>query len=300
VSIAQRLRPFLHVLVFALLGAAAGAQKKDGPVEIRYPVPERIERAAKADDKGLLQWEEWKEPQCQTCTGTGKTKCATCERYPDEWTNCIECKGTKEATCRACGGLGHQPDPLDKVICPGCRGSAYLACTICPGSSGLITPQGGGGRPQKCPACRGDAGAKCSICNGTRFVEMATLKPSLREANAATLAKALAAANQALNALTAFHPPADVRKANKELAKVLGGGQAFFPPMKRAPKAFEDHMARIAGGANYQHYEEAAGQVQSAWKSGFEYYLKHQKRMLELAHKRAEANEKLLADTKGK
>lgn len=294
-SIAQPFRVFVQFVVFAVLALGLAAQKKDkdkAPVEIRYMTPERIERPTKADDKGVLQWAPWPEQKCEVCKGTGKTTCATCQRYPEEWTNCFECKHTKEAVCRTCGGLGKIPDPLEKVTCPGCMGAGFVPCSLCPGSNGTLRTKGGSPKGEKCPSCRGDGGFKCAVCNGTRFVEAAALKPSLKDANAATLAKALVTTDQALTALDGFSGDAkDARKVQKEMSRVIGLAQAIYPPCKRGQKAFEDYMARLAPGENYQDWGEMFGHGIGIWKNGFTYYLKVQKRMIELAQKRAEANE---------
>lgn len=301
-SIVQSFRLFLQFLFFAGLAMGLAAQKKErAPVEIRYPTPERFERPTKADDKGVLQWAPWPEIKCETCKGTGKTACATCQRYPDEWTNCMECKRTKEAACRTCGGTGKMWDPLEKMLCPGCFGAGFVACSLCPGSNGTLHTKGGSPKGEKCPSCRGDGGFKCAVCNGTRFVEVAALKPSLKEANAATLAKAATLTDQALTALDGFTGDAkDARKTQKELARILGLAQSIYPPCKRGQKAFEDYMGKLAPAEQYQDYGDMFGHGLGIWRSGYSYYLKMQKRMLELAQKRAEANEKLAGGDKGK
>jgi hypothetical protein len=281
--------------------AALTAQKQEA-VEIRYPIPERFERATKTDDKGLEQWAPWDQPKCTTCAGKGKTKCATCERFHDDAKHCVECKRNKdrETGCRTCGGLGYWPDPLEKVTCPQCMGAAVTVCHTCAGG-GQIKITGGGDRWTNCPACRGDGGWKCATCNGARVVETATLKPSLKEANSQTLAKAIAATDKVLAAVTAFTPTAkDSRKEVKEFGRIVGEAGPLFPPMKRIGKALEDVMGKVYGGNQFQGHEEAEANTVGSFKAHTEYYLKHQKRMMELAQKRAETNEKVLAESKAK
>lgn len=283
------------------LTAALAAQKNE-PVEIRYIIPERFERATKTDDKGLEQWAEYKPEKCTVCKGTGKTRCVTCERFPDDAKHCIECKRNKdrETGCRSCGGLGHWPDPLEKVTCPQCMGAAITECGTCSGG-GQIKITGGGDRWTNCPACRGDGGWKCATCNGTRLVEPLGLKPSLKDANSQLLAKALATVDKTLTALGGFTPAArDSRKEVKELARILGEAGPISPPMKRIGKALEDVMGKVYGGNQFQGHEEAEANTMNGFKVGSEYYLKHQKRMLELAQKRAATNEKVLAESKPK
>jgi hypothetical protein len=171
---------------------------------------------------------------------------------------------------------------------------------LCSGG-GAIKTDGCGDRWQKCVGCRGDGGLKCGTCNGNRLVEVAALKPSLKEANAASLTKALATTEQMLTALQAFAPSGNnTRKEVKELQKIYSGGQDVFPPMKRINKALDEVMGKVYAGSQFQESEQREANTLNTFKSHSEYYLKHQKRMMELALKRAEANEKLLAESKGK
>lgn len=300
-SIVQSLSSLLRVVLVAAFAVVVVAQKKER-VEIRYVIPERFERATTTDENGLVQWAEHKKDKCQTCAGTGKTGCTTCERFRDEVKNCIECKRVKDAqvTCRSCAGLGHWPDPLEKVHCPECLGAGFAVCGLCRGA-GQLPMNKDADRWGNCPLCRGDGGAKCGVCDGKRLVEPAALKPSLKDANSATLTKAIATADQMLKALETFTPTGkNTRKEGKELGKILGSGAAVFPPMKRAPKALDDWLGKVAGGSGYEGFEEREATALNMFKVNGTYYVKHQKRMMELALKRAEANEKLQAENKGK
>lgn len=269
---------------------------------LRFPTPERIERATKADDKGVLQWEAWPSPKCASCSGTGKAKCTTCERFQDDSPNCIECKRNKdrEVACRVCAGVGTQPDPLDKVLCPGCLGASFLLCPTCGGGGRLKV--GGAKQWSDCPCCRGDGGFKCGVCNGARLVETAGLKPSLRDANVKDLGKAIAATDAGLKELGLLNPAGGdkARKEQKALTKALEAAAPAHPAIKRLPKAFDDYMGKCAAGSQFQGYAEEQVESMNLVKQNAEYYLKHQKRMLELAMKRAEANAKLAEAQKGK
>jgi DnaJ-class molecular chaperone len=280
----------------ATLGVAAA---QDGP---KYPIPEKIERATKADDKGVLQWEAWAEPKCPNCNGTGKMKCPTCARFADDAKTCPECKRNKEreAVCRTCAGTGKLADPLEKVVCPACLGAAFLLCMVCHGGGQLKVDKAK--QWSDCPGCRGEGGFKCVVCNGTRMVEVAAVKPSLKDGTPANLEKALAATDQALKELAAFTPSGGekARKEVKALCKTLDTAGAVHPSLKRLPKFLEDYMGKIYGGAQFQGHEEHEAQAMGQVQTNCEYYLKHQKRMMELAQKRAEANAKLAADQKGK
>lgn len=295
----SRIARFLPWLLFLFVAVAASAQKDKAP-EIRYVAPDKFERATTKDDKGLLQWAEWKADKCQSCAGTGKTKCSTCWRFTEDAKHCVECKRNKdrEAACRACAGLGHWPDPLEKVHCPQCFAAGFVLCLLC-GGGGQIKTDGGGDRFGDCSMCRGEGGFKCGTCNGARLVEVAALKPSLKEANAAALQKAIAQAEQTMAALDAIKPSGKTtRKEVKDLVKAYGLGQASFPPLKRTSKGLEDVIGKVYGGNQFQGFEEREANTLSSFKQHSEYFLKHQKRMLELAHKRAEANEKVLAEQK--
>lgn len=291
----------LAVLWFlsCVLASGAGAPAQD---DIRYFHPEKFERPTKPDDKGLLQWAEWKGEKCKTCSGTGKAKCTTCVRFADDQPNCPECKRNeaREVVCRACAGAGEMPDPLEKVLCPGCLAASFLLCTVCSGGGRLKIDKAKNW--SDCPGCRGDGGFKCTACNGARVVDVAALKPSLKEANAAALAKAITVVDQALKELGAFTPSGGekARKEVKAMVKTLETASASHPALKRAAKALEDCMGKIYAGAQFQGHEENEARFMALVKFNSEYYLKHQKRMMELAHKRAEANAKLLAEQKGK
>lgn len=264
--------------------------------------PEKFERATKTDDKGLIQWDAHKADKCPNCSGTGKMKCPTCERFDDEATNCPECKRTKEreVPCRSCAGTGTFPDPLEKVLCPSCDASSMLICTVCGGGGRLKV--GGAKQWSACPGCRGAGGFKCTTCNGTRLVEPAAMKPPLKDAGVAALDKATAALDAAVKELGDFNPAGGdkARKEVKALAKALDGAGAVFPPLRRMAKAGEDYLGKIFGGAQFQGHEENEAEAMAMQKAGALQYLKHQKRMLELAKKRAEANAKVQAEQKGK
>jgi hypothetical protein len=294
-------RVSLSFLICLLFGVVAGLRAQDEPV-LKFYHPEKYERATKTDDKGLTQWDEHKPEKCPTCSGTGKAKCTTCVRMPEENTICPECKRNKdrEVVCRACAGTGAMPDPLEKALCPACQAASFLLCMICHGGGQLKIDKAK--QWSACPGCRSEGGYKCVVCNGTRLVEVAGVKPSLKDANAAALAKAIATTDQALRDLSAFSPAGGdkARKEVKTLAKILETAGSAHPSLKRTVKPLEDYMGKIFAGTNFQGHEEHEAEAMNLVKANSEYYLKHQKRMLELAHKRAEANEKLLAAQKGK
>lgn len=277
---------------------ASGLRAQEG---VSYFHPEKYERATTTDDKGLIQWDKHAELKCPTCKGSGKAKCTTCVRFFEDAPKCIECKRNKErdVVCRPCAGTGTMPDPLEKVLCSGCMGASFLLCDLC----------GGGGRIKitetkwaDCPCCKGEGGYKCGVCNGARLVETAAVKPALKDANAAAVAKALAATDASLKAIEGFTPKGgqDIRKDVKALGKLFEAAGAVHPSLKRSAKVLEDYMNRVYAGAQYQGHEEKEVAALSRLKGGADYYLKHQKRMLELAQKRAEANAKVAAEQKGK
>ena len=286
----------LFLFSFTLLQAGTAQEGR------RIFNPEKFERATKVDDKGLTQWDAHKGDKCPYCNGTGKTKCASCERFEDDAPNCPECKRVKDrmAVCRSCAGTGTFPDPLEKVLCPACDASAMLLCMVCHAGGRLKV--GGAKEWSACPSCRAAGGFKCVTCNGTRLVEPAALKPNLKDANVAALDKAMAATEQAMKELGEFTPAGGdkARKEVKALAKALDAAGGTFPPLKRMAKGSEDYMGKIFAGANFQGHAEHEAQAMVMQKEGALQYLKHQKRMLELAKKRAEANAKVAAEQKGK
>lgn len=278
------------VLIFA---ASAAGQ------ELRFVHPEKFERATKTDDAGLEQWDVHAKVDCPTCKGKGKMKCTTCERFKDEIKTCAECgrNPDREAVCRACAGVGTFSDPLEKALCPGCQGAGFLECQQCTGA--LVSAMNDKGKWGDCVVCRGTV-IKCTVCDGKRLVEVAALKPSLKDANSAALKKAIDTTTQVLAGLAAFAPKGGdgFRKESKELAKQLQLGEKLFPPLKREVKALDDYVSKMGGLSTYQGSEEREARALTVIKNSAEYYLKHQKRMMELCLKRAEANEKLAAENK--
>lgn len=282
--VAHVLSLLAFVFVFAAPAAAQDGQKRF--------IPEKFERQTKVDDNAVTQWVEWAELKCPNCSGTGKVKCKVCERFADDATNCPDCqrKEGHEAVCRVCAGKGSIPDPLQKSPCPGCLGAGFLLCMVCGGGGQLKVDKAKRWSP--CPACRGPGAYKCGVCNGDRFVESATLKPSLADANAATLQKAMAATDQALKELEAFTPAGGdkARKEVKAFNKILEGVQNYFAPIRKEPKVFEDFLSKTYAGSGFQGHEEHEANAMNMVKANTEYFLKLNRRMMELALKRAEAN----------
>jgi hypothetical protein len=273
------------LVAFLLLCLAASAQQK-------VLIPEKIERPTVVDDKGVTQWAEHKADQCPACVGKGKVKCTTCERYPDEVTQCLDCKRAdpREAVCRMCAGEGTLPDPLEKASCPACSGASFLLCTVCAGSGGMFI--GGAKQRSKCPACSGDGGFKCTACDGKRLVEGASLKPSLKEAKDKDLTKAIAATDAAIEQLSKFEPTGGQksRKDMKAFVKILESVQATYPPIKRSVKPLDDFMSKMYAGSQFQGSDENEAATMKNMAERVSYYLKIEKRMLQLAQKRNEAN----------
>lgn len=285
-------------LLFVALSMVFALCAQDG---FKYPIPEKLERATAKDDKGVEQWVAFEPTKCQACSGTGKVKCPTCERYPEEATKCVDCNRSKErmAVCHTCAGTGQTVDPLAKAICPGCQGAGGVVCGFCPGS-GILT-LGEDKRWSNCLGCRGRGFEKCAVCNGQRLVECAAVKPTLKDANAAALGKALVATEDALKGLGTFAALGkNTRKEQKELARLVGLSQQIYPPLKRTLPVLDSLMATVAASDDYQGLTEREVAAMGRIKAGVEYYLKHQKRMIELAKKRADANEALAAENKGK
>lgn len=288
-------------LLLWFIAAFVTAFAADAPAQVRHFHPEKFERATKTDSEGYVQWAEHEKVRCPTCQGTGKMKCKICERYPEEATKCPGCdrNEAKEAVCHACAGTGSFLDPLEHSVCPGCQGGARIICGSCPGS-GILKLGTGAKRWSNCIGCRGDGHIECPICKGTRTATGAKLKPSLRDAPSDQLKKAMASADATLKAVTAFKPKAkNTRKEIKELLKAAKLGEKTFPPIKEFPKLVKELMKMTYAGSNYMGQAERELHAMERLKNSLDYYLMVQQRAMELALKRAEANEKLAAE-KGK
>ena len=278
-------------LLFALVVALPGIV---GAQEAKYPIPDKVERATTEAEDGTLLWAEYKAPKCGSCNGVGKSKCATCARFAEDWPHCPECKrkdAERLATCRVCAGTGELADPLEKVACPGCLGAAFLVCTVCSGSGKLKV--GEAKNFSDCPSCRGDGGFPCTVCKGDRVVTTVPLKPSLKDANSATLRKAIESAEELLKQLEAFQPAGGdtARKELKALTKLLDDGKALHPAFKALPKLGKDYLGKVFAGAQFQGHEQHEAEAMNRIKVQVDYFLKHQRRMMQLALERAEANE---------
>ena len=290
----------LSLLTILGLGTALPAQGAGKGVELKYLIPEKLERKTKADEAGLLQWEAFETENCATCRGNKTTVCAACDRQENH-TKCLECSMKKVAPCRACGGVGQWSDPLEKALCPGCMGAGMLPCDVC-GGVGNSAVQGGGDKRQDCVGCKGDGSYKCTVCNGARLVEsLPALKPGGKQVASAQLAKAKKAVDDALTAIKDFDTTGKpFRKSIKEYAALLQSSAATVPVMKKVQKHFDEVQGKTIKGEVWQQHEEREANAIKRFKAVNEYYLKIQSRMLELAIARAEANEKVLAEKKGK
>jgi hypothetical protein len=276
-------------VVLCLLCAQPAAQGA------KYLIPERIERATETDEAGLLQWAKYEAPKCTSCAGTGKMKCTTCERFQEDSTTCPECHRNekREIDCRACAGTGVIADPLEQVPCPGCMGASFLLCTVCSGGGRLKVNEAK--RWSDCPGCRGEGGFKCDACEGKRVLGSLELKPSLAEAPEDKLKKAMTIVDDALKELDKFSPAGGLkaRKELKALCKIFDDAKGVHSGLKQLSKVTKDYLGKVFGGGNFQGHEEHEAASMNMVKESATYYLKHQKRMLELALKRAEANAKV-------
>jgi len=288
----------LFVLGFAVMLCGA-VPAQDG---FRRYSPDRFERATKVDDAGMIQWAKHDPGKCPTCAGVGKTKCKVCERFADDSKTCPDCKRKKDrqVVCRTCIGTGGMPDPLEKVQCPACSAAGFLICTVCSGGGHLRVNKAK--RWSACPACRGTGAFKCGTCDGKRHVGTAGLKPSLAEAQIKHLKKALATTEKVLAGVSKFEAKGGtkVRKEVKALAKLIKDAQSVYPSFKKSQKVLTGYMSKIYAGSSFLGHEEHEAYALNSFKAGVEYYLEHQKRMLGLALKRAEANAKIAAEKKGK
>jgi hypothetical protein len=283
-------------LLSTLLGSALPAQKTK--VDIKYLVPEKIERATKTDDAGLVQWAPHAQQKCPTCAGTGTTGCAHCDPIEGN-IRCLECGLKKTAPCRSCGGSGNILDPLEKALCPSCMGAGAITCAVC-GGRGHTKVEGGGDKDKDCLGCKNDGGFPCTTCKGTRLVEAPALKPSVAEAPLVALTKARDAIDATLKGLGMYTvSPKNTRKSVKEYVALLAPATSVLPPLKRAQATTDEVMQRVLKGEQWVGHEEREAAAINQLKAANEYYLKFEKRLLELCIARAEANQKTLAEKKG-
>lgn len=269
---------------------AAPLLAQDGP---RFPPPERIERATEKDADGVEQWAKWPAVKCVSCNGAGKIKCVTCSHFPKDAKVCPECDRKDEkllTECRVCNGKGALPDPLEWAPCAGCMGAGFLLCTVCNGYGKLKV--GGAKRWSDCAACRGAGGFDCGGCDGKRHMSTLQLKPSLAEAPLDKLQKAREDLDATLAAVEKFVPVGGVkaRKAVKDLGNAYASGKKLHPGLKALPASTKAYMGKIFAGKQFAGSEENELETMKMLKRNAEHYLKHQRRMLELAIRRAELN----------
>lgn len=282
------LRTLLASAVVLLTAGAAPAQEK---IQLLVPIPEKLERATEQGEDGKLVWAKYEPERCVNCKGQKTTGCLHCERFdPGACEECPECENTKKATCRICAGTGVMPDILEKAPCPTCSGAAVTRCFVC-GGRGQFPVEGGGDKPQKCNCCDGKGAYECETCDGERFVDTPKLKPSVAEADLDDLEKALAALEKVSEDLAAFESSGDGRKDIKAFAKLVKPGQRYFPALRGVAKHFEVSSKSQAKGAVWKGYEARVAENSGTLKHALAYYLKHQKRLLELCIARARHNE---------
>ena len=285
------------LLLFTLLAAGVATSTSElsaqGP---RLKNPQKTERATAPDENGLHQWVDWKGPKCPLCKGAGKSKCVTCERFETDAKDCPECHRKDKAkdkfltTCRICIGEGTIPDPLKVVPCAGCVGAGVWLCTVCGGGGKLKV--GGAKRWSKCPSCRGKGGYPCTGCKGKRAMKPLQTKPPVAEAPPEKIQQTIKAIDATIAKFEAFQPigGTKARKAVKSLTAAFDSFKKVNPAFKALGKQTKAYMGKIFAGANFQGHEENEANTMKMIKENAEYYLKHQKRMLELALKRAELN----------
>lgn len=260
----------------------------------RLKNPQKTERKTAPDENGLHQWTEWKGEKCPLCKGVGKSACTTCDRFGEDAKDCPECQRKDKVkhltTCRICIGEGTIPDPLKVVPCAGCVGAGMWLCTVCSGSGKLKV--GSAKRWSACPSCRGKGGFTCTGCDGKRAMGPLQTKPPLSEAPPEKIQKSIKSIDATIALFAAFKPigGTKARKAVKSLAAAFNSFKKVNPAFKNLGKQSKAYMSKIFAGANFQGHEENEANTLKFIKENAEYYLMHQKRMLELALKRAELN----------
>ncbi|MFT4514133.1 MAG: hypothetical protein ACI89X_000815 [Planctomycetota bacterium] len=282
----------LLLTLFVAAGATLTSELSAQGARVKHP--QKTERATAPDENGLQQWVEWQGQKCKYCKGVGKSQCVTCKSFPADSKICPECerkdKDKQLVTCRVCIGEGTLPDPLKVVPCAGCVGAGMWLCTVCQG--GGVLRLGTAKRWSACPACRGKGGFDCNGCKGKRVMAPVQTKPPLSEAPPDKIQKALKAIDATIVRFSDIQPVAGpkARKAVKSLTSAFDSFKKVNPTFKVLSKQTKVYMSKIFSGSNIKGHEENELNTLNMIKDNAEYYLKHQKRMLELALKRAELN----------
>jgi hypothetical protein len=288
------------LVLLALLASRAPAAAQEDKDPFIIPIPEKIERPTSKDAQGLLQFDAHKAEKCMTCKGRQVTTCQMCVRFDEgDCDMCAECKNTKEAKCRLCAGSGEMFDLLERAPCPSCFGGAVQRCFICNGR-GKFPVQGGGKKPEKCISCKGTGAFKCMTCDGKRCVELPPLKPSVLEAKAVDIKKAIEAIDAVAAENKRFMSTGDGRKDGPAFAKVTDAGAKLIPVLKKVHKHFEAVSKEQTKGSGWTAYEEMVNNQVDFTKDSLRYFLEVQKRALQLLLARAEHNEPLQAAQKKK
>ena len=84
-----------------------------------------------------------------------------------------------------------------------------------------------------------------------------------------------------------------MRQELRQLLKALETAHQLHPAVKRSTKRAEDYIDRISKGTDIEEHEARQANALNLLRHNAEYYLRRQKRMLELALARARANAKL-------
>jgi hypothetical protein len=168
-------------------------------------------------------------------------------------------------------------------------------CFVCNGR-GKFPVQGDGKKPAKCISCATVGAFPCETCGGKRFVELPALKPSAPDASAADLKKAIEALDAVQSEMRKFASVGDGRKDPKAFESVTAAGGKFLPVLKRVQKHFDSVSKKQTKGEGWVQYKDMV-RNQAEWqKYALEYYLQHQKRVLQLCLARAEHNEPIVAE----
>ena len=119
------------------------------------------------------------------------------------------------------------------------------------------------------------------------------MKPSLAEAELDDLKEAHAMLAEVEKNLTELKSTGDARKDAKLWTPVIKPAARAFGPLARLAKDFTAITKDLAKGSQAVAYAEMCQQNLDEKKRSLEYYLKHQRRILELCIERQEHNAKI-------
>lgn len=273
----------LTLLALALAPFAAQTLEK---------IPEvNFTREVELDADGLQQFKPY-DVKCEACRGRGVWDCRGC--FKRDLPHCSECDGTAKAPCRECAGEGKLLDPLEELICPYCRGSAWYDCPLCAGGAQIIeTRSNGDQQTVACGACKKVGRYPCVVCDQKRKIpSIRVKKKSPVDAKLKHMRPLREELLELQTALEAFEPEGRASDSLKRLAAIVKKPSKKLPPLKDMLELLETvEKGLVKAGSGYQDFEEKQDHHIRVFRDRSIYLVRHAVRVLDLCIARAEFNE---------